>query len=170
MFHLGRCVKQRIVHVDIYHLRPAFDLTRRYPGCFLVVFLLDKTQEAARAGNVATFAYVEEIVFGPHLNSFQSGQAQRFIGRMDNSWSTASGCLFEACNVFRCSAAAATYDIDKAFVEQRCYGVGERFGRFAITTQFIGQSRIGMAADGKARFCGLPTKMWHNVGGAHRTV
>ena len=77
MAHLGTGVDESVVHVDVQHESSVFHLLSGDAYCFLVVLLLNQTQELAGASHVASFADVDEPDLRGEVEGFETGEGQR---------------------------------------------------------------------------------------------
>lgn len=72
--HLGLGVEQTVVHIDVDHQSTVFNLLAGDFQSLGILFLLDKPQKFAAAGNVAPFTYIYKAHLRSDVEQFQSRQ------------------------------------------------------------------------------------------------
>lgn len=137
-YHLALGVEHGIVHVDVDDLGTVFDLFTGYVQGFFVILFRDETQELARPGHVATFAYIDEVVLGNDFQLFQSRQAEPGLAMYRPMRCGLGGQAGDGGDVGRCGTAAAPHDIDQCVVEKFLDLCRHGFGRFVVLPESVG--------------------------------
>src|ERR687895_748716 len=146
--HIVLRIQHTLVHVDIDDLGAILDLLAGDLDCPLEVSILDQGGKLGRAGHIGTLADIDEIGLGRNVERLKTTQpaiTRDLLG--DTTRREAKHNLGNSPDMFRCRAAAATDDIEKAalgkFLEQPCHILGG----IVITAELIGESGIRMEAD-----------------------
>ena len=142
--HLLTGVQQAVVHVDVHHQRSVSHLLSGNGHSLLIILLLYKTQELARACHITSFAHVHEAHVGRDVQQLQSAEPHRPRLLLRAVRRLAFGYLgILGYELLRCAATSA-YDVHQSFVDVFSYLRSHRLGRFVISAQAVGQSGVGI--------------------------
>ena len=150
--HRGFGVEHPLVHVDVEDVGAAPDLLEGDVECGGVVLRLDQAHETPGTRDVGALPHHREVGFGADREGLETGEAavarprigdlargQSLDGRVDRP------------DVVRRRAAAAADDVHEAGLGKLLHEFPRAFGALVVLPKGIGQSRVGIAADGDRR-------------------
>ncbi len=148
-------VEHGLVHVDVDDLGAVFHLLARHCECLVVLFSQDQARKGLGAGDVGTFADVDEERITADIEGFHARQAQHRFDYGQFARRQVFDRLGDGMDVFGRGAAAAAGDVDQArggkLLQQR-RGDVRCFVKAGVTHR-IGQSGVRIDADESVAQC-----------------
>ncbi len=163
-------VEHGLVHVDVDHLRAAFDLLAGDGQRRLVFALANQLGEARRAGHVGALADVDEVGVRANDQRLEAAEARVGFGRRRHAWRDVAHRFGYGANVRGRGAAAATGDVEEAAAREVAEIGGHALGRFVEAAEGVGQAGIRVADGGNRRQTGQLLEERTHLLGAERAV
>ena len=149
-------IEHALVHVDVEHLRAAFDLLARDGDRFVVAAFQDQLLELRRAGDVGALADVDEVAFRRDLQRLEAaepGLARESAHAASASRGTArvaAGRARPRRSRAMCAgrrAAAAADEVQQAGFGELAQHARHVLRRFVVAAEGVGQAGVRMRAD-----------------------
>ncbi len=168
--HRGFGVEQPLVHIDVDDLGAAAHLLPRHLDRGLVVAVADQAGEALRSRHVGALAHVHEERIGADREGFEAGEAGVRGGCGSAPGGDAVDRGRDRGDVLGRGAAAAAGEVEEAGAGEVSHGGGHRLGREVVAAEFVGQARVGVAADAEFADGGKFLEVGAERVGAQRAV
>ena len=139
-------VEQRLVHVDVDHLRAVLHLLARDLERRVVVAALDQLGELRRAGDVGALADVHEQRVGPDRERLEPGEPRVAAASRHGARRQALHRLRDGADVRRRRAAAPAHDVEEAAGRELPQHRRHLLGALVVAAEGVGEAGVGVAA------------------------
>ena len=170
MRHFLAGIEQSVVHVDINHHGAVTDLLAGYGDSFIVLLLLDQSQELPTAGHIAALTHIDEAHLGRDVEAFESAQPESLTAGVHLVGLLVLGGKGETTDELIGGATAAAYDVHQSLVHNLCHLGRHRLRSLVVEPHGVGQAGIGIDADIIRRGLRQLPEEGHHLAGTERTV
>ncbi len=168
--HRLDAVDQAVVHADVDHLGPGFDLGARHGEGLFVAVLADEAGETGRSGDVRALADVDEVLFGRDFERLQTAQYGDVPRRGERARRIVADDLAQLEDMGGGGAAAAADDVHQPAAQVFGQIGGEHFGRLVIAAHEVRQPRVGVGRDAAGGDLRQPLEVGEQLAGPEGAV